>query len=293
TQDARVIWIQDDDTRLVGQHCTVEYYRSSERHFLVNYCIAQYGNKCYFKKPWQIIISSASPGVGIEGSYEGLNVLLSSISSPLLETAGIVRKDWEDTYWSPVGGLWEPGGPNNKSVPTLEPFPAWQRFGNIKGYWVVKPGTFVRQITGYNDLYIINLLPSTEILEVYAWRSYRGEDIFVPIPSRYYTKYLNYSITGKNVTAIEFNQSLLAYRGENWKEDIYVSLRSSQGPNPVNVINWLIQSYSNLETDPESFELVRQALIKFWANFTVFDQPNVLSLCEEIAKQSRCAILIG
>lgn len=290
TQDARVVWIQDDSTRLVGQYCTVEYFREgAERHFLVNYCIAQYGNKCYFRKPWQIIITTGSG----ETSYQGLNVLLSSEQGVFLETAGITRKEWEDTYWTPTGGLWEPGGPNNESLPTLEPFPAWQRFGNIRGYWRCEPGTFVRQITGYNDLYIANLLPSTEILEVYAWRSYRKEDIFVPIPSRYYTVHTNYNIAGRYVTAIEFEQPLIAFNGENWNENIFVSLRSSQGPNPANVINWLIQTYSNLEVDYDSFESVRKDLIKFWANFVVFDQPNVLSLCEDIARQSRCALLIG
>ena len=294
TQDARVVWIQDDSTRLVGQYCTVEYYRDgAERYFLVNYCIAQYGNKCYFRKPWQIIITYPSPGVGFDGTYQGLNVLLSSEQGVFLEAAGITRKEWEDTYWTPTGGMWEPGGPNNESSPTLEPFPAWQRFGNIRGYWRCDPGTFIRQITGYNDLYIANLLSSTEVLEVYAWRSYRKEDIFVPVPSRYYTVHTNYNIAGKYVTAIEFEQPLIAYNGENWDEDIYVSLRSLQGPNPSSVINWLIQTYSNLEVDYSSFESVRKDLIKFWANFAVFDQPNVLSLCESIAKQSRCALLIG
>jgi len=287
--DSRVCWIEDDGTRLVGKYCYLKLpfpapFNQSENYneYQVNYCIAQYGGKCYFQQPWHYTNGSETRNITIDETYT------------ILETASIPRIEWENTYWwLTVNANWEPGGPNNYSIPTLQPFTLGQQFGVIRGYWRCKPGTNVRLLAGYNDLYIANLLPSTEVLEVYAWRSYRGEDIFAPIPSRYFNIYKNYSIAGREVTAIEFPNPLSAYSGENWQEDIYVSLRSTRGPNTSDIIKWLIETYSNLEIEPDSFEYVRQAVTKFWANFAVFDQPNVLSLCEDIARQSRCAILIG
>lgn len=287
--DARVCWIQDDSTRLVGQYCYTRLpfpapFNRADNYedYQVNYCIAQYGNKCYFQQPWHYTNGSLTQNLTINENYT------------FLETAAIPRKEWENTYWwLTVNANWEPGGPNNYSFPTLKPFTLGQQFGVLKGYWLCKPGTLVKQLAGYNDLYIANLLPSTEILEVYAWRSFRDEDIFVPVPSRYFTVHKNYFIADRYVTAIEFPKPLDEYSGENWNADIYISLRSTQGPNAANIISWLMQAYSNLSIDPTSFGYVRIAITKFWANFVVFDQPNVLSLCEDIAKQSRCALLTG
>ena len=159
--------------------------------------------------------------------------------------------------------------------------------------WVVKASRQVYQYNTVNtDLYIVNLYPSTEILEVYGTRDYNETEIFVPIPSSYYTKHQNYAIDGKNVTAIEFYNPLESLESEDWKGEVYVSLRSTLPSNVSDVIKWLLQTYTGFAIDTASFNTVRSQTNPYPTYFAIFDQPNVLKLIEDIAWQARCALYI-
>lgn len=160
-------------------------------------------------------------------------------------------------------------------------------------YWYIKPNCNVYLYSEIvSDIYIVNQYPSTQVVEVYAWRNYDGSKIFVPVPSSYFTVHLNYSVAGKNVTAIEFPKPLNQYDGEDWESDIYVSLRSTLSSNTSSAIQWLIQTYTGYSIDATSFNNALVQLAPYPANFALLNKQNIISLIEDIAWQARCAIFI-
>lgn len=160
-------------------------------------------------------------------------------------------------------------------------------------YWFIHPQRKVRQYnTGTSDIYACNLFPSTSILEVYGYRRYKNEDIFVPIPSSYYTKHLSYSLNGYNMTAIEFTKPLEDYEGEGWNGDIYVSMRSTINSNSSDIIKAIFETYTSFSIDTTSFNSVRALVNPYPCGFALFRIYNVIELAEEIAWQSRCALYI-
>jgi len=160
-------------------------------------------------------------------------------------------------------------------------------------YWYVYPSKLVgihNQST--SDLYIVNQYPSNQILEVYGWRSYGDDKIFVPIPTSYYTKHLSYDICGEQVTAIEFPTPLESRTAESWDGDVYVSLRSSLPSNVSDIIKWILETYTSFGIDTASFSEVQALTNAYPCGFALFDKRNVIDLIEDIAWQARCAVYI-
>jgi hypothetical protein len=158
-------------------------------------------------------------------------------------------------------------------------------------YWYIKPGSNVYQYgVSASALYIVNEYPSTQVVEVYAWRTYDGSRVFVPVPSSYFTVHLSYAIGARNVTAIEFPTPLNQHDGEDWESDIYVSVRSILSSNTSDAIKWLVQTYTSYSVDTASFDSVKVDVAPYPANFALFNKQNVMALIEEIAWQARCAI---
>jgi len=48
-----------------------------------------------------------------------------------------------------------------------------------------------------------------------------------------------------------------------WSDELYVTVTSSVGPNPVDIITWLINKYTSLSIDSASFNHVRTHLTKY------------------------------
>lgn len=167
----------------------------------------------------------------------------------------------------------------------------WYASGSWLNYWYIKPnGQVYKYNESASDFYVVNQYPSVQVVEVYAWRTYDGSKIFVPVPSSYYTIHLSYAIGGQNATVIEFPKPLTQYDGEDWESDIYVSLRSTLSSNTSAAIKWLIQTYTGYSIDTASFDSVLVDLAPYPANFAILSKQNVLALIEDIAWQARCAL---
>ena len=266
--DASVVWLIDQPN-IIGLYCYVNHPTHGP---MVNKCVGHEGQKYFFAKPWR-------------PSGTLLNVRL-TLNDTILETAPIPRSSWGATYTIENIATWYETLVSSeheevRSVTTI-----------VQGMFAIRPGTIVNQEVSYNTTYVINAIPSIEKLEVFAYRTYRGKKIFAPVPKSYYILNLSNTLGTQNCTTLEFPISLEDYQGENWESTIYVSLRSTVGPNAASIISWLLNTYSSLTPDPVSFTSVNTKLQKYPCGFTVFDQPNVLDLCEEIAWQSRCALFI-
>jgi hypothetical protein len=139
-------------------------------------------------------------------------------------------------------------------------------------------------------LYTVSLLPGT-VDGVAAYKSTKkGFRYLTPIPESLYTVYET-DYVGYQVVEIGFDKALRLY-DERWEDQIYVSFTSSIGPNPVDIIEWLINKYTDLTIDSASFTSVKTATTNYPNNFYLTDRPDVHDLIQDIAYQSRCAVFI-
>lgn len=292
----KVVWLTSSTVSLMGKYCYIYDvgFPNLAQYNQVNLCIKQVGNKCWFEDDWTCITI---------GAPDGQPTLLSSKlkdsdgddSDPVrvgkfLAVAKYPRQDWYADF---------------TAMPDATGEYVWimLKYTRTTGIesWFLGEGCPARRYTGTTDIYIANCVPSTEILEVFGHRTLNSENIFVPIPSSYYTKSLaNTSIiSGQSFTTISFPKILEDYEYENWSGDVYVSLRSTKPTradkthsNVSDIIKWLLQTYTDLSIDDNSFNSVASKVENFPTNFAIFDNPKVVELCQRIAYESRCAIAI-
>lgn len=154
-------------------------------------------------------------------------------------------------------------------------------------FWI-KPG---QQIFIESDLptrYIVAMLPCT-ITAVWSKKTYNGAKIDTVVPSNYYS--VAYMPVGAVIaTVLTVTKPLSHYKDEGWDDEITIDLVSPVGPNTVDIITWLITTYTTLGIDGASFAHVRAALIPFPSNFCLFERKNIVALLSEIAYLARCAI---
>ena len=146
--------------------------------------------------------------------------------------------------------------------------------------------------------YVASIVPG-KILAVQAYKS----DVvtvrqLVDIPAQYYQiKDITYGpITAKMVV---LNQPLSSYQetdnagniiSQGWEETVYITYQSDIGPNIIDVIEYILQTYTTFTWDTASFNHCRTVLAKFPVNFPVLEKKNILQFLEEVGYQSRCAI---
>lgn len=155
------------------------------------------------------------------------------------------------------------------------------------GFIWVPPGTQVKLTSNLPIRFIAAMLPCS-VIQVWAWRTYNSARILTPVPNSYYgVETPNFgAITPTVVTLVK----PLSYYNEGWEDDIFVDLTSPVGPNTVDILTWLIGTYSGLAIDPASFATVQAQVDPFPSNFCLFERKNLISALQEIAYQSRCQI---
>jgi len=167
-------------------------------------------------------------------------------------------------------------------------------------FWGAEAGTLVRLFDDQDpDIYLISLNTVEEIFAVYGKKRTKlgthEQTSFAPIPKSYYKEQLqgNYAILGQLPSALLFYRPLSDYNtdAEKWEDDIYVSCRSSVGANTATIIKYLLDNFTDYETDRHSFDHVASQLI-YDSNFGIYERKDTLEVCREIAWQARCGLLI-
>lgn len=165
--------------------------------------------------------------------------------------------------------------------------------------WSDQPGQGHHPIT-----YVANSIPSSLVKTVFAWRTNpkTGQRLFKQIPMDYYTVNLDNApippIAGadppvpQHCTTVVLKTPLDELFGQGWEDTIYVSLRSSQGPNVADIIQYLITNYSTLTVDATSFAAVKALQANYPMGFCRSQKENVLQFVESLAWQARCALVM-
>jgi hypothetical protein len=166
----------------------------------------------------------------------------------------------------------------------------WDKYNAVQpaNFFWANAGSAVTLDGDDEIVYIANLLPST-ILRVAAWRELDGGRQLLTVPSEYYTvRQVNYTgYTG--VTEIVMTRPL-STRDTGWSDDIYVSLTSSVGPNTVDILTWLINTYTSYSIDSASFNSVHALVDNYPMHFPLLVRKGIIQVLQEIAFQARCAL---
>lgn len=152
-------------------------------------------------------------------------------------------------------------------------------------------GSEVRQVVDSGAVYVANIMPSN-VLYVKAYRidPFSKRRIFTTVPTSLYTTRVT-SYEAYNVTEIIFETRLSRIRDAGWEDDIFVTLESGVGPNTVDILKWLIDTYSDLPWN-STFNTVRPLVDPFPMNFALFDRRDLNTLLQQIAFQARCSLAI-
>lgn len=149
--------------------------------------------------------------------------------------------------------------------------------------------------TIYSDeyiYYVVSIIPGT-VLAVKAYKTFEGgEQRLVNVPSDlWFVETKNYG----PVTAVQvvLKKPLSSYEDQGWRDDIYVTFESSVGPHTCDILQHLIDNYTDLVSDSTSFTAIRTKLDPFPMNFPILDRKNTLEVLQEIAFQARCALWLS
>lgn len=186
-----------------------------------------------------------------------------------------------------------------------------------EGFQFYQAGTSVAIASEYPIQWMVSMIPGT-VQAVWAYRNVNGVRVLAKVPESYYTvKSLSYGSSIGAAVIIELSMPL-SVRGfleqlgidtwENfygaglpqhvvnsvdWEEQIYVTFESSVGPNPVDIMTWVIAHYCpGLTYDETSFNTVRSYLTNYPMNFYYNQRPDAIKFLQDIAYQARCAIWI-
>jgi len=162
--------------------------------------------------------------------------------------------------------------------------------GDNAGYVYLKPGTRVGMSTAEPQKFVVSIVPG-EVLRVTAWAQHEGQKYLQDVPPNYYSVSTE---TFGTITAVivTLDQSLSEYEDMGWEDDIYVTFKSDIGPNTIDIIEYLIQQYTDFEIDSTSFDHVRIKVDNYPSHFALYDRKNILNVLQEISWQARCSIYL-
>jgi hypothetical protein len=147
----------------------------------------------------------------------------------------------------------------------------------------LQAGSDIR-IGGDYPITYIAALNAVTVLGVSA----RRNGLLTGVPPNYY-QVQQKQFGGIIGTLLVFPQPLSTI-DSGWEDDIFVNMQSSIGPSPVDIMTYLIQTYTPYDYDPGSFGQVRTYIDRYPINFALTRRKNVFELLKDIAFQSRCAL---
>jgi hypothetical protein len=171
---------------------------------------------------------------------------------------------------------------------------------------------------GYH--YVASITPGV-VAGVYAYRTFNGVRQLARVPTFLYTVSTQTLTSGLEATHIVLKHPLSAItfrensqivqrddffdridNGPNkvnpgflnnevdWENDLYVNFAAFVGPNPVDIMTWIISHFTKYAWDLTSFASTFNSLENYPANFCLTEMMSADKLLQDIAFQSRCAI---
>lgn len=227
---------------------------------------------------WTTGVGTPNPTVGVN-SWWSPDSSGSYFRNDATQNAAAAFKDCETAL---SGGLVPVGGPAD----------SWKYYDEMEAsdfFWA-PAGSEVYMESEAEVLYIVSIIPGT-VDGVAAYKTgANGKRYLTEVPASSYTVYET-DYDGYTVVEIGMDKALNLL-DEDWDEQIYVSFTSDVGPNPCDIIQWLIEKYTDITVDPTTFAYVKTKLTKYPTNFYLLDRKDVFELVKDIAYQSRCKVFV-
>lgn len=160
----------------------------------------------------------------------------------------------------------------------------------LQHYWA-PPGSSVNIWSIEEITYLISTIPGT-VLTLKAYKNLEGERILVNIPTDLYEiSEVDYGPV-QTVQAV-FDKPLSTITDQGWEDNVYATFNSDVGPHTCDILQYIIDNYTDLEYDVSSFTDIRTSLDPFPMNFPILDRKNTLTVLQDIAFQARCALWLS
>jgi len=162
--------------------------------------------------------------------------------------------------------------------------------GDNAGYVFLKAGNKVQLAATVSQKFVVSIVPGT-VLKVTAWSTREGQRFLQTVPSNYYT--VSTESWGE-ITAVivTLDEALSKYEEMGWEDDIFVTFRSNVGPNVVEILEYLIDRYTDFTVDSTSFDHVRGRVEVYSAHFAIYDRKDILTVLQEISYQACCSLVL-
>lgn len=169
---------------------------------------------------------------------------------------------------------------------------AWRALGEHpdSGFKWLPAGTDVYLENSSTEVHVVSLVPGT-VDGVFAYRTFADTQVLTELPSDYY-EVVTTDYGDLEAVEIHLTRPLKSYPDENWDDTVYVQFTSDVGPNPVDVMEWIIERYTDFSIDSANFASVKSKLTKYPCNYYHAKKENVLSTLSRIAYESRCALTV-
>jgi len=139
--------------------------------------------------------------------------------------------------------------------------------------------------------YIASITPGS-VVKVAAFTTIEGgQKLLLDVPDELYDV-TRQSFGSVSATIIEVRDALSKQDPQPWEDTIYVTFRSSIGPNPVEIMEYMINRYTDFAIDRESFRTVSARLSNYPMHFVFPGRKNIFTALQELAFQARCAIFL-
>ncbi len=177
------------------------------------------------------------------------------------------------------------------SITTIAPTSRPSATQVARHFWA-EAGSRVVMYSDEEITYVVSIIPGT-VLAVKAYKKFdNSERKLANVPDDLW------SVETKNygpITAVQvvLSKPLSTIIDQGWEDDLYVTFESDVGPHTCDILEYIIDNYTDLAYDTTTFTNIRTRLDPFPMNFPILDRKNTLEVLQEIAFQARCALWLS
>jgi len=160
----------------------------------------------------------------------------------------------------------------------------------LQHYWAPS-GSSVNVSSVEEITYLISTIPGV-VLTLKAYKNFDNERLLINIPEDLYEIFTKDYGPIQTVQVV-FQKPLSTIPEQGWEDDLYVTFESSIGPHTCDILQYIINNFTDLEYDAVSFAAIRTKLDPFPMNFPILDRKNTIDVLQDIAFQARCALWLS
>jgi hypothetical protein len=163
-------------------------------------------------------------------------------------------------------------------------------FSEPFGFTFAQAGELVHILSASPLVYIISIIPVT-VEDVQVYKTIGSSKVLTTILSSYYT--IKTETMGPYEVTYLTVEVPISTLDNTLGDEIFITCTSNIGPNTVDILRWIVETYTTFDIDETSFASVKVFIENYPSHFALLERKNVLSVLEEIAFQARCAIWVS